>query len=63
VQNKTDELRPNWISYLGGITDGSTRRFYSVNQRDTKTEEDLGRDGMSMRSRNRLVAYRMKGRR
>jgi hypothetical protein len=29
-------------------------RFYSVSQKDVKTEEDLGRYGMSMRSRNRL---------
>jgi hypothetical protein len=35
-------------------------RFYDITQKDNKTEKDLGRDGISMRSRNRLTAYTMK---
>jgi hypothetical protein len=29
-------------------------RFYSINQKDAETKEGLGKDGMSMRSQNRL---------
>jgi hypothetical protein len=47
VQNKVVEYKQSWINHLSKMTDERIP-CYSINQKDTKTKEDLGKDGMRM---------------
>jgi hypothetical protein len=41
------------MNYLEKITDEYRIRPYNINQQDTEAEKDIGKDGLSMWSRNR----------